>query len=80
MSTPHVMRTRPEQAFSAFTISFLAKLMIVLIGALAFRFVEPAARWVDYRSFLVAFAAAATILLVASAPDAARALRGQRAL
>ena len=76
----HVARTKPEQAFNAFAVSFLAKIAVVLFGALAFRFVEPAARWVDYKSFLIAFAAAATVLLVASVPDTARVLRGQRAL
>ena len=52
---------------------------MLVVGAVAFRFIEPAAARVDYRSFLIAFAATATLLLVLGIPVATRALRGQRA-
>ena len=76
----HVLRTKPEAALSASMLSFLFKLAVVLMGGLVFKFVEPAAARVDYRSFLVAFAASAVLLLLAGIPDAARALKGQKTL
>lgn len=71
----HVVRTRPEKVYSAHVLAFLFKLGAVLCGALVFRFVEQAAARVDWRSFLVTFAAAVLVVMVAGAFDTARVLR-----
>jgi len=59
----HVLATRPERALQAAVVGFLAKLAVLLLGALAFRFVEPAGARVDWRSFVVAYAAAVAFVL-----------------
>ena len=59
----------------AFALAFGAKLVAVLLGSLAFRFVEPCARRADWRSFLVAFAFAVVVVLPFGTLDATRALR-----
>jgi len=59
----HVLLTNPSRALQAFVVCFLAKLAVLLSGALAFRFLEAAAARVDWRSFLVAFAAAVAVVL-----------------
>jgi len=59
----HVLATRPERALHAAVVGFLAKLAVLLLGALAFRFVEPAGARVDWRSFVVAYAAAVAFVL-----------------
>jgi hypothetical protein len=61
--TRHVARTRPAQTLQASLLGFLIKLGALLFGGLAFRFVEPAAARADYRSFLIAFAAAVALVL-----------------
>lgn len=71
----HVLATRPERALVAFSISFLAKLFVLLVGALAFRYVEAAAVRVDWRSFLVAFAAAVAVVLPLGSLDLLSGLR-----
>lgn len=71
----HTLLTRPEKSMGAMVVAFLFKLAALLIGALAFRYVEEAARLVDWRTFLVAFAFAAALLLPLGALDAARDLR-----
>jgi hypothetical protein len=73
------MRSRPEAAIQAFGISMLIKLAVILCGSLVFRYVEPAAARVDYRSFMVAFAAAVVIVLPLGTLDALRVLKQQRA-
>ncbi len=59
----HVLATRPERALHAAVVGFLVKLAALLLGALAFRFVAPAGAYVDWRSFVVAYAAAVALLL-----------------
>ena len=71
----HVARTRPEGAWAAMGLAFLIKLVGVLLGALACRYIEAVAERADYRSFLVAFALTSLVLLLLGAPSAARGLR-----
>lgn len=71
----HVLLTRPDRTLMALAVSFLAKLVVVLLGALAFRYVEPVARTADWQSFLVAFAAAVGVILPIGAIEAARVLK-----
>jgi len=59
----HTLATRPERALSASVIGFLVKLATLLLGALAFRFIEPAGARVDWRGFVIAFAAAVALVL-----------------
>lgn len=66
----HMLRFRPELAMAATTVSFLAKLVALLVGALAFRYIETAAARADWRAFLVAFAAAVAIVLPLGVLDA----------
>lgn len=71
----HTLLTRPERSFSAFLVSFLAKLAALLLGGLAFRFLQPVAEVADWRSFLIAFAAAVALVLPVGTWEAASALR-----
>lgn len=71
----HLLRTRPAQVMSAVVGAFLAKLAVVLLGAVVFRFVEPAGRHVEWRSFLVAFAAGALVVVAAGSLEALWTLR-----
>jgi hypothetical protein len=70
-----VLLVRPADSLRAFALAFGAKLVAVLLGSLAFRFVEPCARRADWRSFLVAFAFAVVVVLPFGTLDATRALR-----
>lgn len=70
----HVLTTRPERAMHAVALSFLVKLLALGMGALAFRYLDGPAARVDWRSFLVAFAAAVALVVPVGAADAARAL------
>lgn len=65
----HTLRTRPELAFHAFTIALFVKFVGMVLGAVAFRFVPAAAARADWRSFLVAFAIGAALLLFSGAFD-----------
>ena len=71
----HVLLTRPERVLAAVVVTFLVKLVALLLGALAFRYVEAAALRADWRSFLVAFAAAVAVILPFGTAEAARAHR-----
>ena len=75
----HTLLTRPEKSLQATVVAFLAKLVVLLIGGLAFRFLEPAAARADWRSFLIAFAAAVAVVLPLGAMDAVNATRRRRA-
>jgi hypothetical protein len=59
----HVLATRPERALAALVAGFLAKLVALLLGALAFRYVEPAAVRADWRSFVIAYGAAVALVV-----------------
>ncbi|MCA8979483.1 MAG: hypothetical protein H6831_07355 [Planctomycetes bacterium] len=67
----HALRTRPERAMQAMMVGFLFKLAIVTLGALAFRFLEPAAAVCDWRSFLLSFAAGVLVVMVLGTLDSA---------
>jgi hypothetical protein len=71
----HILLTQPQRSLQAVSISFLAKLAALLIGALAFRYIEAAGQRADWRSFLVAFAVAVLIVLPLGTLDAAKAVR-----
>jgi hypothetical protein len=71
----HMLLTRPERVFSALVVSFLGKLVALLLGGLAFRFLQPVAEIADWRSFLIAFAAAVALVLPVGTWEAARVLK-----
>lgn len=71
------LRRRPERVTAVMALSFLAKLAVILVSALAVRYVEPLARVADWKSFLVAFAGGAYLCLMAGVLDNARLLRGE---
>ena len=78
----HCLQYRPERVTRAQMEGFAIKLGSVALFALAFRFVEPLAASVSWRSFLLAFAAAAVIVLPLSTLDLSRlivAARGRSA-
>lgn len=73
----HTLARRPGRLLSVLAVAFLAKLALLLLGALAFRFIPAAAERVDWRSFVVAFGAAVALVLPFGTMDAARALRSR---
>jgi len=68
----HLLATRPERAMAGSVMGFLVLLAALLLGALSFRFVEPAAERIDWRSFLVTFAIAGALVLPLGAFEAVR--------
>lgn len=75
----HTLLTAPERALKVFAVCFLAKLAVVLMGALAFRYVEAAAARADWRTFLIAFAAAVAVVLPFGLLDVLQVLRRRAA-
>ena len=73
----HTLRTQPRLAMQTFAISFLLKMVVLVIGAVAFRFLPQAAERVDHRGFMVAYAAAIAILVPLGSFDALRGLPKQ---
>lgn len=71
----HMLLTRPERMLTALVVSFLAKLVALLLGGLAFRFIPQVAEIADWRSFLIAFAAAVALVLPVGTWEAARVLK-----
>lgn len=57
-----LLRQHPERVLRGVAESFALKLAFVLLGALAFRYVDAAAQRVDWRAFLVAFAGAVVVV------------------
>ena len=76
----HALRTRPEKAMQAMVVGFLFKLAVVLMGALAFRFIEPVGAACDWRTFLLAFAAGVLAVMVLGTLDSARSLQRRNEL
>lgn len=76
----HYLRTRPERVMAATTGVFLLKLAMLLLSALVFRYVEPAARQVDWRAFLVAFVAGVVLLIAVGSLDTMRILKERRSV
>jgi MFS family permease len=60
----HVLTRHPEKLVQVAVASFLVKLGAVLAGALALRFIDSQAVIADWRSFLVAFAVSAVLVLI----------------
>jgi hypothetical protein len=77
MYMAHTLRTRPVLAMQAFAISFLMKLVVLVVGAIAFRYIPQAAARVDYRGFMVAYAALIAVLVPVGSFDALRGIRQQ---
>jgi hypothetical protein len=59
----HWLRLRPARAWRAQLEAFLAKLVLLTAFALVFRYVDVVGARVDWRAFVVAFAAAVALLL-----------------
>ncbi len=74
----HALRFRPERAFVAQIGSFLAKLVVLFMGALSFRYIEAAATRVDWRSFLLSFVLSVLLLMILGTIDNARFLRDRQ--
>ena len=74
----HLLATRPERVLHASVLGFLVQLVALLLGALSFRFLGPAAERADWRSFLIAFAAAAALVLPFGTLEAVRFQRQRR--
>lgn len=73
----HTMRFRPERTMQALLAAFLAKLGLLVAGALAFRYVAAASERVDWKGFVVAFAAAAALILPLGAWETLAGLRSR---
>jgi uncharacterized membrane protein YeaQ/YmgE (transglycosylase-associated protein family) len=73
------MRHRPEQAFTAFGLGFLAKILGLGLGAAIFGTIDALAARVDWRSYLLAFVGAVLVVMVAGTFDHLRFLRGSAA-
>ena len=74
----HLMRTRPSFALNALLAGFLAKLTALLGGALALRFVAPAAQWASPTTYLLGFAAASLWVMTIGAFRHMRSWRAAR--
>ncbi len=77
--TRHHLVHRPQRALQSMVEGFLFKLFVLLIAAFALRYVPAVARWFDWRSFLVAFAATAFALLAIGTADNLRQAKERRA-
>ena len=74
----HWLQRQPARLLRAQLEAFLVKLAALTVFALAFRFVGVLAERVDWRAFVVAFAAAVALLLPLGTWETARRL-GRRA-
>lgn len=72
------LRERSVDVQASLVVAFLAKLALLVVGALVLRFVEPAARVLDYTSFLVAFPIAVLFASTLGALDTLRLLKQAR--
>ncbi|MBI5361642.1 MAG: hypothetical protein HZA53_00595 [Planctomycetes bacterium] len=75
----HQLLHHPERALRAMVEGFIAKLLVILMAAFALRFLPALAELLDWRSFLVAFAAAAFALLAIGTADNLRTAKERRA-
>ncbi len=69
-------REAPAKLLGAVVGSFLIKLALLLAAALVLRFFEPVAAVADWRGFLVAFAATASLCMTLGSFSSAAALTG----
>jgi hypothetical protein len=58
-----VLRTRPERILAAAVLGFLVKLVVLVLSALALRYVEPLGARLDAASFLIAVGAVVALFL-----------------
>ncbi|MFT7671226.1 MAG: NhaP-type Na+/H+ or K+/H+ antiporter [Planctomycetota bacterium] len=58
----HSFLHRPKRAFNAVVETFLFKMVFVMIGALSFRYIEPAAARADWKAFLLTFVVVSLIV------------------
>lgn len=72
------VKRRPQRALASSVEVFLVKLACLLGSTLVFRFVPQAAARVDWRSYVVAFAACAFAVMIAGTFETSRALRSER--
>jgi hypothetical protein len=70
-----VLETRPELGLQVALLAFLSKLVLLVSAAVGLRFVAPLAARMDWRAFLVAFAAAVVVLLPIGTIEAVRVLK-----
>jgi hypothetical protein len=70
-----VLAVRPKRLMLAATASFLIKLATILVATLALRALDAGAEIVDWRGFLVAFPAAAVLVLLPGTLENMRQLR-----
>jgi hypothetical protein len=68
----HLLATRPERALAGSVLGFLVQLVALILGALSFRYLAPAAERADWRSFLIAYAAAVALVLPLGTLEAVR--------
>lgn len=64
----------PSKVWHVVALVWVAKLAAVTTGAVVLRHAERAAEWADWRSYLISFAAAATLVTLASTMDNVRSL------
>jgi len=63
----YILRAAPRRVFAAVGVSFLVKLLALLAGGLAFRYVDVLAERADWMTFLVAFGVTVVVMLPLSA-------------
>lgn len=68
------LTSAPGKVWHAVALVWFAKLAAVTTGAVVLRYAERAAEWADWRSYLISFAAAATLVTFASTMDNVRTL------
>lgn len=76
----HAARYRPQQIFRAMVEGFLAKLAVLLFGALAFRGIDQLAARIDSKAFLLTFVSVALVILIPGTIESARILSARRAV
>jgi hypothetical protein len=74
-----VLRSYPQHAMRTMVEGFLAKLALVAVAAVLFVLVPALRQAADWRSFLLAFAAAVLLVLLPGTFDNARILKERRA-
>jgi hypothetical protein len=76
----HLITRAPRRVMQAVAAGLLCKLFALLAGVLLLRFVEPLGARCDWQSFLVAFAAAAVLVLLPRTVETMRLPKASRAL
>lgn len=75
-----LLRTAPRRVMQALAAGMLLKLVVLLAVVLLLRFVEALGARCDWRSFLVAFAASAALVLLPRTVESMRLPKASRAL